>query len=130
MHKAILMMLLAVVSSSAMAEWAEWVEVGSNDNVTSYADPATIRKVGNKVKVWELVDFKTVQGSTGFQFNSAKVQTQYDSKEEQTRMLYATFHSENMGGGDVVMTHNKAAKWAPAAPDSINMTLFEFACGK
>jgi len=126
MHKAILM-LLAVVSSSAMAEW---VEVGTTNKYTSYADPDTIRKVGNKVKVWELVDFKTVQGSTGFQFNSAKVQSQYDCKEEQTRMLYATFHSENMGGGDVVMTHNKATKWAPVAPDSINMMLFEFVCGK
>ncbi len=130
MHKAILMMLLAVVSSSAMAEWAEWVEVGSNDNVTSYADPATIRKVGNKVKVWELVDFKTVQGSTGFQFNSAKVQTQYDSKEEQTRILYATFHSENMGGGDVVLTHNNAAKWAPVTPDSVDEAMWKIACGK
>jgi len=127
MKKLLLTLLLAIVSSSAMAEW---VEVGSNDNVTRYADPATIRKVGNKVTVWELVDFKTVQGSTGFQFNSAKVLTLCDCKEEQTRMLSASVHSENMGGGNVVMTHNKAGKWAPAAPDSINMTLFEFACGK
>jgi len=47
MYKVILMMLLAVVSSSAMAEW---VEVDTSDDSTYYANPNTIRKSGNKVK--------------------------------------------------------------------------------
>ncbi len=38
MHKAILMMLLAAVSSSAMAEW---VKVSEDRLVTVYADPTT-----------------------------------------------------------------------------------------
>jgi hypothetical protein len=48
MRKLILILLLAVLSSSAMAEW---IKVGANDNSTIYADPATIRKEGNMVKM-------------------------------------------------------------------------------
>ena len=57
MHKAILMMLLAVVSSSAMAEWTV---VNENKEFIQYADLATIRKLGNKVKMWGLNDYKNV----------------------------------------------------------------------
>jgi hypothetical protein len=46
MRRLILSVLLAVVSSSAAAEW---VEVGRADTITAYADPATIRKAGNMV---------------------------------------------------------------------------------
>jgi hypothetical protein len=48
MRKPILMMLLAVVSSSAAAEW---VELGSNEISTAYSDPATIRRNGDMVKM-------------------------------------------------------------------------------
>lgn len=53
MHKAILMILLAVVSSSAVAEW---VQFGGNETITIYVDPATIHKAGNMVKMWFLYD--------------------------------------------------------------------------
>lgn len=105
MHKATLMMLLAVMSSSAVAEW---VPVVGNETVgaTAYADPATIRKTGNKVKMWDLLDYKTAQGDAGMQYMSMKAQTEYDCKEEQSRPLYLSFHSENMGKGKVVDTYN------------------------
>jgi len=51
MPKAILIILLTVVSSSAMAEW---VKVSEDKLVTAYADPTTIRKLGDKVKMWAL----------------------------------------------------------------------------
>ena len=51
MPKAILMMLLAVVSSSASAGW---VVVGVHDTSILYADPASIHRAGNRVKMWGL----------------------------------------------------------------------------
>ena len=56
--------MLAVVSSSAMAEW---IEIGSNDyhygfiEVTAYADPTSIRKVGDIVKMRTRVGNKPVE---------------------------------------------------------------------
>ena len=48
MKKLLLTLMLAVVSTSAMAEW---VEVGTTDSHLVYADPASIRKVGDIVKI-------------------------------------------------------------------------------
>ena len=59
MRKAILVMLLAGACSSAAAE--VWVVVGKNEKFTAYADPATMRKEGSMVKMWNLFDYKTAQ---------------------------------------------------------------------
>ena len=94
MHKVVLMMLLAVVSSSAMAEW---IKIGStsmaDQTVTYYADPATIRKSGNMVKMWNLSDFKSAKDAgNGNIYMSTKAQYEFDCKEEQTRLLYLISH--------------------------------------
>jgi len=128
MHKAILMILLAVVSSSAIAEW---IEIGATDNSTLYFDSNTIRKSGNKVKMWSLSDFNSVEEVSGDKFLSEMHQDEYDCKEEQTRLLYLTWHSENMGGGNVVYVENEPDKnWSPIPPESANEILWKFACGK
>ncbi len=58
MRRAVLMILLAVVSSSAIAEW---VAIVSNETKTTYADPATIRRAGDRAKMWSLIDLKTAE---------------------------------------------------------------------
>jgi hypothetical protein len=59
--KKLLLILMLVVSSSAMAEW---VWVGKSEGFTTYVDPTTVRKSGNKVKLWRLTDYKTAINST------------------------------------------------------------------
>ena len=62
MKKLLLTLMLAIVSSSVMAEW---VEISRNEDfgITVYADPANTRKSGNEVKMWVLVDYKSAQGN-------------------------------------------------------------------
>jgi len=129
MNKIILVILLAVMSSSVMAEW---VEIGVTDNGTFYVDPTTIRKSGNKVKMWMLLDLNSVKESAaGIKFLSTKNQDEYDCKEEQYRTLYFSWHSENMGRGIVVYSNNEPNKnLSPFPPEDINESLWEFACGK
>jgi hypothetical protein len=69
MKKLLLTLVLAVVSSSAMAEW---VGVGKKENFFSYVDSATIRKLGNMVKIWvEAVQFgKILNLAIGCQLSS------------------------------------------------------------
>lgn len=71
MRKAIVMLLLVVVSGSA---GAAWVKIDGTDDETTYADPATIRKAGNMVKMWSRFDFKTVKVWLGLRYvaNDAK----------------------------------------------------------
>jgi len=54
MKKLLLFIMLAVVSSSAMAEWVEIGEFNEKTNTEAfifYADPDTIQKTGNIVKM-------------------------------------------------------------------------------
>ena len=129
MRKAILMLLLAIMSSDAMAEWAR-VGTASNETVTFYADPATIRKTGSRVKMWSLSDYKTVRQSRGMQFMSMMEQNEYDCKEEKSRTLYISVHSENMGRGNIVHNDDETSDWSPVLPSSIIESLWKFACGK
>lgn len=129
MSKVILTVILAVVSSNAMAEW---VRVGRTDNATRtiYANPSTISKNGNIVKMWSLQDFKTPQISPGNPFLSYKELNAYDCRGDRARRLSLSFYSENMGGGNTVFTNSTPDGWEPLAPDSVGETLLQEACRK
>jgi len=125
MHKAILMILLAVVCSSVMAEF---IHVNKSSNYTFYADPNTIRKSDNKVKMWDLNDYKMPEKIGGKETMSTRSQREYNCEEEKSRMLYGTFHSKNMGRGEIVLTINKTTEWEPVIPDSTGESLLKYAC--
>ena len=130
MHKIILVMFLAVVSSSAMAEW---VEVGVNDDgATVYANPDTIRRAGKRTKMWSLVDYKTAQVIAGELYMSRTSLHEYDCKDEQHRILSASFYSKNMRRGNTVATESNrnSGKWAPNPPDTVAESLWKFSCEK
>ncbi len=127
MRKVILMMLLAVASNSAMAEW---VNVGSNENATIYVDPANIQRAGNMATMWHLTDFKTANKDMGDSYLSTKDQNEYDCKEVKSRRRASSQHSGNMGSGKVVYSDSYTTKWKPVPPDSGAEILWKFACVK
>ena len=129
MHRAMLIMLLAAVSSSAAAEW---IEVGTDDTgtIAIYADPATIRRSGDKVRMWHLYDYQTTQRNSGKRFMSVVTRTEHDCKEEQIRHLYEDRHFGNMGTGGVFETVSDPDKWRPIRPSSSDEALWKLACNK
>jgi hypothetical protein len=126
MKKLIPMLLLVGVSTNV---FTEWVWAWSADNFNSYVDFATIRKKGNKVKMWNLIDFKTAQTVTEFRHLSQKTQTEYDCQEEQLRTVAFSWFSGNMGRGKAVYANSDTQQWSPVEPESINEKLFKIACG-
>lgn len=128
MRKVILMVLLAVVSSSAMAEWVQ-ITVG-HETLIVYADPASLRRASNKVKMWVLIDFKMSQTVDGKPYVSLKRQDEFNCKDEQSRTLFTSAYSRNMGGGDVIYSESISYKWSPVMPGSVGEGLWKFACGK
>lgn len=133
MSKLFIAALLAVFSTSAMAEWTS---VGGNDTTVNYADRSTIRKSGNKVKMWDLIDFKVVKISKNDEnddvhYLSMATQFEYDCKEETAKILTFNWYSKNMGAGEVVnfsgALHEEPV---PISPSSIIEVLFKLACGK
>ncbi len=128
MKKPLLILMLAVVSSSAMAEWV-WVTGSFEEATMIYANPATIRKKGNIVKLWTLTDYKVAKRLSDKKYMSSKEQYQYDCKEERSRLLTVTAFSKNMGKGEVVGTGGPT-EWDSVMPDSLDEASWKFACGK
>ena len=98
MKKLLLTLMLAVVSSSEMAEWVEFFK-DADETFTVYVDPATIRKSGSKVKMWALYDFSTVREVEGKKLMSSKVQSVWNCEEDEQGMLYVVGYTESMGEG-------------------------------
>jgi hypothetical protein len=69
--KKILVLLLLMVSTNVMAEWTEVSSSNDVAGLTVYVDTGTIKRKGNKVKMWSLDDFKTVRESEGYRYLSA-----------------------------------------------------------
>ena len=129
MTRLILIMLLVLSCGSA---YAEWVEVSANKKagVIAYADPDTIRRKGDLVKMWSLFDLKTTQIVGGNSYLSIKAQQTYDCAEDRSRAVAYTKFSGNMGHGAEVYSASEQEKWKPVAPMSVGQELWKVACGK
>ncbi len=129
MKKLLLILLLTVVSNSAMAEWVK-VATPVDERLTTYADPSTIRKSGSRVKMWSMVDFKAAEEiKSGIYIKSVKRQIEYDCKDEKKRLLLGELFSGNMGSGEIIST-SKMGDWIPASLGTGNVKLWNIACGK
>ena len=129
--KKILILLLLMVSTSVFAEWTEVGQSAAN-GMTAYADFGTIKRKGNKVKMWHLTDFKTVKKlGENDRYLSEMRRGEYDCEEETTRMLDLFWYSVNMRQGEIVYSVTNIKDEATSIlPESIGETLFKIACGK
>lgn len=128
MPKVILLMLLALPGNSVLAEWGRLD--GGDVHQNTYANPATLRKNGNQVKMWSLSDFKVAQERFGKTFLSSKRLVEYDCKEDQVRLLAYAWYSGNMGEGELVYSNADHGKWLPVVAESVDEHLWEMVCGK
>ena len=127
--KLLIAALLAVFSTSVLAEWT--MVGGGNDAYIGYADLSTIRKSGNKVKMWNLMDLKVVRMVNGTRFLSMTNQFEYDCKEETMRRLALNAYAKNMGQGEPVFTSGAMHEEPqPIPPGTEAEGLFKVACGK
>ena len=129
--KLLIAALLAVFSTSAMAEWTYLSSVEAKA-VDFYIDKTTIRKRGNVAKMWVMKDYKSPQKETdGKSYLSDKVFGEYDCVEIRGRSLTITSFSDNMGKGEVTSTFQyDNNKWNDVAPGSVGMTEWKAACKK
>ena len=127
-----LITLLFLNSVPAYAGWVAVEETYQDPGLrTVYFDPDTIRRVGNLVMLWQLMDFKWMQGNRSpSRFLSTKTQKQYDCAEKRLRLLAFTEFSRNMGTGIPADGYVHKGNWVRVEPDSISQALWEVACGK
>jgi surface-adhesin protein E len=128
-------LLIPLLVLSSGPAYAEWIAVEKNNQLagimTVYVDPDTIHRKGDLVTMWQLNDFKTMQGGRSpSRFSSTKIQKQFDCTEERLRLLALTDFWGNMGTGEPAGAYVDRGHWVPVEPDSINQALWEVACNK
>jgi hypothetical protein len=126
MKKLLLIFILVIVSNSAVAEWVFVAETDKENFSTFYADPTTIRRSGNNVKMWVLDDFSTLKLDS---LISIRSKNEYACKEKQWRVLFIAFYSEHMGGGGTVLVYSEPeARWQQHLTGSVANIVLEYAC--
>ena len=128
--------LITLLFLSTVPAYAEWVAVEKDYLLlglqTVYVDSDTIRREGNLVTLWQLIDFKTMQGNGrgAHRFLSTKIHKQFDCAGKRLRLLAFTEFSRRMGTGIAANGYVDKDNWLPVEPESINHALWELACGK
>ena len=128
MKRLFLVLILVVVSGSAVAEWSE---IGGNNEVTVYIDPPTVHRSGDKAIIWTMIDYRSGKDFKNGKFLSTKIKSEFDCKKKQTRNVYMFMYSGNMGAGNVLYKgKNLNLKWNPIVPEMVGDGEFKIACGK
>ena len=130
MKKLLLILVLAIMSRSVMAEWVR-VNYDSGNSSTTYVNSFTIEKFDRTVKMWSLVDYEKAQERAFLPlYMSINRQNEFNCIEVKMRELYASYHAKNMGEGKVNFSDNIPDSWTVVLPDSIGRELWKYACGK
>ena len=120
-----LLLALAIFVSSSV--WAEWVVHGAHDVATFYFDPDTIRKDENIRRVWQLQDLKQ-RGRNGEM--SRRHRVEYDCKNERSKNLQASIHSEPMAGGQIIFSFDADDIWKDIPPNTSSASMLRIVCSK
>ncbi len=121
---------------STVPAYAEWVAVERDYLLpglqTVYIDPDSIRRERNVVTMWQLIDFKSMQGNPRgpSRFLSTKTQKQFDCVDKRLRLLAFTEFSRGMGTSIPRNGYVNKDNWLPIEAESMNHALWEGGCGK
>ena len=119
-------MFYGAISGSVMADWDK---VYSNDKLIVFADPSSIRRKGNIVKVSTLFDFKAENTySDGSLYMSIMRETEFNCKDNLQRMVSYSIHSGKMGKGRLVDSGTSPQDWKQVSKANIALDMKTFAC--
>jgi hypothetical protein len=149
MRPILLLILLCLFSNSASAEWVrvgvrffdgtEFNDELGEDNsqshesytaFTVYANLSTMRKSGQKIKLWSLANLSKPMKVADKPFLSIVSHDEFDCKAKVSRSLSFTYSSEIMGKGEVILSSTQATAWYPIKPASVTEIGFQAACKK
>ena len=116
-------MLLSIFSFSALADWQKYSS-GGDDGTSLFFNRSTIKKNGNKVKLWLLIDYLTPFNSA----KSIKYYREFDCKKDTVETLFIATYKENMGMGDLIISGKSENGVTPIIPDSTDAILKNIMC--
>jgi len=110
---------------------SRWTQITASDDLemTAYIDKNSVRKVGNKVKLWRMSDYN-IRKNTNYNFKSSVYMSEFDCKRGQTRVLIDNYYSGQMGVGKPVRQINDPKPWVRVAPNTVASIVMGIACAE
>lgn len=122
--------LLGLLALASVPAWAGWQIVGTNGESNLFADNGPVRREGDKVRMWDMIDYREPQERDGVSYRSMKVEVEYDCETQRFRNLSASLYPGRMADGEPVATYARPEAWQGIQPGSGIDLLAKFACGK
>jgi len=128
MKRLITCIVLLTFSNTAMAEW---IRIHSGNEFDTYIDTTSIRKNGNRVKMWTLTDYKKKQNTGSGYYFSKKAQYEFDCQDETQRVASVADYSGKMGQGKLVSSFTPNPyeyTHEPVIPDTLGEVFWKLLC--
>ena len=119
--------LLSLVCCAANAEWV-LVSVSPNSGDKYYADPTTIKRTGDVVRIWGLTEYAKSGVVGGKTYLSSKEYLQFDCSERTQQMLQFSLFAALAGGGKIVGSDNQPYDKLFLPPKSQGELMLNYAC--
>lgn len=120
----------AVSPQDAASIASGWMLVERFSNADVYADSSSIRRTGDRVDMWSLVDHKTaVVDELSDPYMSFVALSSYDCRTSQIKVRGFRAYAQNMGrGGQVVAYSDPSSGWSVVTSQDVSR--WKYACGK
>ena len=119
------------VAAAAPAAALQWTLLGhsaANGGMDVYVAPASVRRSGERARMFGLFDFQTRQVIEGKAFLSARNEYEYDCARPRQRMLTTTGFTGRMGNGTVVDSSDNPLPWEPVGSSGPAYEHWKVAC--
>ena len=127
MRKLFLGLALSLMATAASAQWV-LVTTSNVGEIKVYLDPATKKRAGNIVKIWELQDYPKPIVQNNKASYSTRIYRQYDCSEATHQVLSSTDFTGRMLTGEMFNTLNHPGPKEFTPPGSMVEALLNFAC--
>ena len=110
---------------------AEWTAIAGNSHFTTYIDTDSRQIQGDRVTIWYMLDYSSVQKRDGSNqmFNSAVIQGDFNCNKQNKRQLDVILYSGNLAKGSVVhAVRNINERYISIIPGSMDAGLIKWAC--
>jgi hypothetical protein len=105
-----------------------WIWTGTFKETDFYADPTSIKRTGNTLRMTDLRNFNAYS-TTNSSYISSKLVAEYDCENQRLRMLSYTSHPQLHGQGAPVNSGSGSYSWeTPSGSAGGNAGLLKIAC--
>ena len=129
MKKLMFGMMFLLASASVGAEWVQ-IDSSSDGEYALFVGKATIKRNGDLVKMWDLMNFRNEKKIAGVAAMSSKRLSEYDCKKSKMKVLGFSMYSNKMASGRVVFSNYDVEQWDQIVPGAIGDFTWKEACRK